>query len=509
MSLYSKQRARTAVFHTAMLRPPAQIGGLLAYVLLVRLLSEAEYGVYNLLYALLPLLTAAASFGLEHTLRRYQPEYLRQGEHRLADLIVRRISVLRFVATACVLALILLAWPKVAPFFKLDDYRTLFLLFCAVALTHFQCALLTIALSSHLLQKHSLGVQAVFSLGKAAAYATVGYGLGLDLWKVLLIDLALYVVLFIGLKVSYVRYAERKAGTLDRLPRAERWRLFKYGLFYNFNDAGTLPLQTRTDNFFIVAYLDAAAVGAYAFATQLGTMVLRATPLKFLESVVQPLFFSLDRDRAAERVKIYFSLLMTFSLLVTVPLFLFIACFHRPLVETVFAGKFLEYSYLLAVVFLFTALNGIDFPVALVAQLKEKAHIILASKIFALYNIGALLVLIPRLGVLGAVLASGTAMLFKNLFIWWFVRDLAVWKGAWRFVLATVAAWAPYPLLSVLWIRAVDHPAIELAGGALLWAVFFGLYLRYAALTAEQKALLGSLFPGRESRLLRAFGVAH
>src|SRR5690606_18874778 len=54
--IYSKQRARRAVFHTLARRPPGQIATVIGYVLLVRLLSEAEYGIYNLFYALLPLL---------------------------------------------------------------------------------------------------------------------------------------------------------------------------------------------------------------------------------------------------------------------------------------------------------------------------------------------------------------------------------------------------------------------------------------------------------------------
>src|SRR5690606_29705892 len=190
--IYSKQRARRAVFHTLALRPPGQIATVIGYVLLVRLLSEAEYGIYNLFYALLPLLASGASFGLEHTLRRYQPEYLKAGEHRLADRLVRRIALLRLAATAVVLGLLYAFWADVAPIFRVGDYRSWFLGFAGVALTHFQCTVLTIALSSHLLQKYSMSVQAGFAVLKVVGYAVVGFGWGLDLWRVFWIDLAAY-----------------------------------------------------------------------------------------------------------------------------------------------------------------------------------------------------------------------------------------------------------------------------------------------------------------------------
>src|SRR5690606_13471569 len=130
--LYSKQRARRAVFHTLLLRPPSQVATFIGYVLLVRLLSEAEYGVYNLFYALLPLLAAVASFGLEHTLRRFQPEYLKEGENRLADRLVRRIGLIRLASTAVVLALIYFLWPSVAPFFQIESYRSVFAIFAGL-----------------------------------------------------------------------------------------------------------------------------------------------------------------------------------------------------------------------------------------------------------------------------------------------------------------------------------------------------------------------------------------
>lgn len=43
----------------------------------------------------------------------------------------------------------------------------------------------------------------------------------------------------------------------------------------------------------------------------------------------------------------------------------------------------------------------------------------------------------------------------------------------------------------------------------LLWGIAFALYMRYFALTSEQRELLATLFPGKETRFLRAFGVVH
>src|SRR5690606_23400710 len=151
-----------------------------------------------------------------------------------------------------------------------------------------------------------------------------------------------------------------------------------------------------------------------------------------------------------------------------------------------------------------------DLPVTLVAQLKEKAHIILASRIFSIYNIGALMVLIPVMGIAGAIVASGTAMLMKNLFVWWFVRDLAVWKDGWRFLGRTILIWTVFVLIAGLGVDILaERPVFVLVFGFVTWGLLFAAYLRFGALTTEQRQLMGTFFPGRETRLLRALGVVH
>jgi len=81
---------------------------------------------------------------------------------------------------------------------------------------------------------------------------------------------------------------------------------------------------------------------------------------------------------------------------VQVPITAFVFVYHREIVQIVFGGKFLESSYLLPVVVVFSALNVIDKPVTLTAQYREKAGVILASKILSVYNVLVLLLLLPR-----------------------------------------------------------------------------------------------------------------
>ncbi len=102
MRLYDRSRARRSLFDTIAYRVLSQVTTVLGYIVLVRAMSKADFGVFNLLYSFIPLVGTLASLGLEQTLRRFQPEYLRQDKLAAAAWLVKRVATAR-LATNCVL----------------------------------------------------------------------------------------------------------------------------------------------------------------------------------------------------------------------------------------------------------------------------------------------------------------------------------------------------------------------------------------------------------------------
>ena len=173
-----------------------------------------------------------------------------------------------------------------------------------------------------------------------------------------------------------------------------------------------------------------------------------------------------------------------------------------------FGGKYISYSWLLPLTMLFATFNTISTPVTLAAQYAEKAAVILISKIFGIYNIIALLVLIPALGVYGAALASGSASVFKNLYIWWHIRHIARWTNWNSLILASLGYWGIFYLSALIIKFSADWPPLAiLAAGGILWVVFFLAFLRSQALCESDRNILGGLMRGRERRLLRRLGM--
>jgi O-antigen/teichoic acid export membrane protein len=508
MKLYSRASARRSLFHTAFFRAISQVASLASYVVLVRSLTEHSFGILSLLYSLIPVISTAASLGIEHTLRRFQPEYLQAGQAQRAAWLLRVAASARFAANIALLGLILLTWNWVAPFFKLGPYRHEFVLFSLLILIHFQASILQISLSSHMLQGYSVGMAVVLSVAKLLAYLVLARYESLTLTNAIVADTVGYALMYAGLRIAHMRYCRPPPGHAVSMEPGERRRLLRYSFYNNFNDAGTLLLTSKSDNFFLAALMNTVAVGAYSFYGRLNAMTAHMLPTRQFSNVIQPLFFAIPPAEAGRRVPRYFTLLANVTGAVQMPILAYALAYHAELVTVFFGGKFLEFSWLLPLIVTFSTLNRVENAVTLVAQYEEKAHIILLSKVAAIYNAIMLLVLIPVAGVYGAAIATGSAQILKNYFVWWHVRDMARWKNLGSVIAMSVLIWAPCLALCFamkFWLPA--SPGLQLLAGVAVCGAAALLYVRSPALSSSDREILASVFHGREARVLAWLGI--
>lgn len=441
------QKAIKATKYSILFRPMAQIVAGMSLIALVRLLSEHDYGVYNLLYSLIALLGMVLSLGINNTLQRFIPEYYARGEFVLANNLFWCASLFRLISNVVFLGIVLLLWEYMGPLFKITDYKNYFLLFTLIILLHMQRGILETCLNSYFLQKYSQSLSVVFVLIKGVGYG-IALLLQLDLWIVLLIDLLAYVSVFALLQVICLKKIPRQGGKNRNFPAEEKKRLKRYAFFYNFNDAGVGMLASNFDNFILVIFLNPVAVGGYAFCHRLMGMTVRLLPFNYLFDVIGPLFFMSNSGGETEQTRKNFQLLIKIAYIFSFPLFLLFLLLSEELVRIAFGGKFIEYSPILIGLSFFELVNAFAIPVNLVAQLQERADVILYSKIFAFYNLLADIIFIQFWGIWGAVLATGTAVLAKNLYIWFFVRQEANFSGMGQFFVRMIGGWL---LVAGLW----------------------------------------------------------
>ncbi len=510
MELYSRARARKALLHTFGFRAISQIATILSFLVLVRGLSEQSLGVFSLLYSVIPVIGTIGSLGLDPVLKRFQPEYLQAGNIAAAAWLTRVVTRVRLFSNVVVLIAITLAWNIVAPLFHLTAHRTDFELFSVVVLLYFQTLILQSSLASHMLHRYSVGSIAVLSIGKLISYLILYKFLAFTLRSAILADTASYVVAYGFLLVAHWR-ACRPAPEFRKYHAspAERKRLRRYAIANNFNESTSLLLYVQTDNFFIAALMNPAAVGAYSSYARVNEMTSNLIPGRLFENVVLPLFFATKPEQAAERLPRYFTLLANINMLVQWPLIAYTLVYHREIVELMFHGKFIEYSALLPVITAFAFTNNvISTPITVTALYQENATLILKSQLFGLYQVAAMLILIPFAGLYGAAIATGTLHLFRNLWVWWKVRTTARWTNFRAAMVSGMLIWGSAVIICFL-LRMVMRvpPVMSLIVGAAVCLAAGLAFVRSPAISDSDREILGNVLHGREAILLRWFGL--
>jgi O-antigen/teichoic acid export membrane protein len=269
-------------------------------------------------------------------------------------------------------------------------------------------------------------------------------------------------------------------------------------------------LHVQTDNFFIAAMMSPVAVGAYAFYVRLNDMAGNLIPTRLFDNILQPLFFSIRPEEAADRLPRYVTFMINICLMVQWPLFAYSLVYHREIVAFIFHGKFIEYSPLLPVIVGFAVTNSvISTPITMTALYAERASLILKSQLFGLYQIAAMLILIPLIGLYGAAISTGTLHLFRNLWVWWHVRATARWTNAAQGLCAGVLIWGAAVACCWLLKTEVRLPVpLQLCAGLLICAGALLIYIRSPAVSASDRSILAGVLHGRESALLSWLGLS-
>lgn len=478
------EKSLNAIKATLIFKTLSMSLGLAASVLIVRALSEMEFGIYSLLYTMISLLYMVASFGICDTLQRYIPEYYQRGEFIIAHNLYRTATFLRLIANTLILGLVLILWEQIAPVLKIAEYKQYFMLFTLVVFADMQRTMLDICLSSYFLQKYSKAIGCLFSGTRVLGYSLIII-FDLDLWIAITTDITAYLIVFTILQILYFRKIPTGRGKLRRFSQHERKRVMRYAFFYNFNDVGTGIMNSYFDNLIIAMYMSPVAVGAYTFCITMVVMIGKLLPIKYFKEIIQASFFSMGESSGAGNISQFFQSIVKINSIFTLPIFCFLLLYADDIILVVFDGKFADYALVLCAIFFF--FEVIAFPFALIAQLKEKARVIFFSKIFALYNLAADIVLISHWGLWGAVIATGTAVLGKNLFIWYFIKEDAGFKGLEGFFTKLTLYWAVSVLLMHYLDFLTDVPLLKLLTGGVLFSLLFLFQFRLNLFNTVEK----------------------
>jgi len=410
--------------HVIYQRLSVPIFNFLITIYVVKKLSVQDYGIYNLLYAIIGYLTLLTSMGILNILQRFLPEYNKKNEFSIVKRLVRSSLFIRLLLAIIYIVILVMLGPKLNFLLKVENIDYYIRFFSLGIILFLLIQVLEVSLGSLLLNKYILVSYFITTLIRGALvylFLEMNYGI----MGLLMAETVFYSFLAIMLFSSYyLGFARKKSTIQSDLPLK---RFLRYGGFSYFDEVGETILDVKTDFFVISTFLGPTMVGLYAFADKILEMVSKILPFKLLKSLIRPVFFSkFAETEGEETLNAHFNFLVKVIAFFAFPVFLGIIALGDKIILFLFDEKYLSALKILWVMAGFMMINSFQFPLQLVVQAKEKVEVTFISKIFSIYNLVGDILVVRPFGILGVGLVTCSARLFQNLFVFFRMKKYAL-----------------------------------------------------------------------------------
>jgi len=485
-------KIRKNSFYTIVGKLVTPIVTFLTTIYIVRMLSVNDYGVYNVLLAVMGYIGIFSSFGLPSIFQRYIPEFHERREIANLKRLITKGSLLMMTLLAVFILLVILFSGQLGRLFKIDNWPNYFKLFSLGIIFSLEGSLLAIALTSLFLHKYFVISNIVYVFTRAGVlYFLLKAGWGLE--GLLLGEVAAYGILMMAFAYCYYSKFSR-LNTINSKPSFPMRRLFRYGGFSYLNEMGVMILDVSTDFLVISIFLGPLAVGIYSFANRVSELFSRILPHTLLQEVIRPSFFTkFAQTNNQKDLQKMGNLLVKTIAFCSIPLTFGVFVLGDKTILHVFDPKYISSLKVLWIVATFLTIRAFRFPLGLILQATEKVNIIFYSKIFSVYNLILDLIVVKFWGITGIALVTGSAILFQNLFMYFFVYKYIRLRLCMR-PLAIIALNSMMMSLSIFWLRKYIVGFASLIVIAILGVmIYLGIAFLNKAFTHEERSIVNSI----------------
>jgi len=443
-------------------------------IILARLLSPAEYGLYSV--ALVPslMINLFRDWGVNSAMTKYVAHFrTEKKEEDVRDIIAA--GLIFEISTGLVLSLlsVFLAGFIASTIFHRPESAPLISI---VSITIFSGSLLTAAQSSFVgferMEFHSLilicqaVVKSVLSpllvlLGFGALGAVFGYTFSF-LVAGIVGSTILYFLLFRNLKRTKINRFE-KTKTLKTL--------LHYGVPLSiYFIQGAFLVQFY--GFVMAFYCSDVMIGNFQAATNFAVLLTFFTVP--ISTVLFPAFAKLDSQNEPQLLKTVFTSSVKYTAMLLVPATVAVMILSKPMISTLFGEQWVYAPFFLALYVmgnLFSGFGNLSMG-NLLTGLGETKMLMKLSLLTLLIGLPLAFLLIPNLGIVGVILGTllaGRPSMFLGLYwIWKRYRVTVDWGSSARiFVASAIAAATTYLSLNFLntveWLRLITGGIVFLA----------------------------------------------
>jgi O-antigen/teichoic acid export membrane protein len=483
-------------------RIAAFAAGLAANILIVRALSEHDWGVYSEIRTLLQFVLVFVMIGVDAAILKFAPMLRIRGGARIFSKTFRSLIVLQVGVWLCILLVSRFGYGFFNAFFKDETGQFSFFLQVAILCFIFELFMLLV---TRLFESwyETKRVAAVVVWGNIIYFGGIAlaFRLHLGIPGVFLAGavMNLFMVALLAPKAVQLIRSVPSEGTGPGIGAVLRFSL-------PFVVTGLLnQIVWRQSEVLLLGHFKGAeAAGFFSLAYRLPQQLLEFVPLTVWPIVMAGMSeaYAKDARNLPRAVYLYFKLIF----LLVVPVASLGFAFARPLIPIIYGVKMLPAALLTQLFFVVFSYSFLYTPMSMAFFVMGKSWInMLIFLSVAIIEIGLDCALIPRYGMWGAMVPVSFALVLAVILFHSVMRkvrrDVTMPSG---FVVRCSLAGIPTCLLSILSSRWSSPTSVALMVPAGIVLLFLGFRALKVIGTEEKELILRMPIPGKE-RLVALF----
>jgi O-antigen/teichoic acid export membrane protein len=461
---------------------------MLSQIVLARLLGPGQFGLFALGLTIIQITSIFALFGMHNGVVRFATPYWPENNIKFKS-VVFQVLIITLLASSLIGVGLFGFAPALAGYFKNPDLSWVIRLF-ATGLP-FIAGLRVAGASSRISKNMRFSVlseeiiQPIINLVLILSFYWVGW----RLFGAVAADVVSYLIAFLfALYFLRLLYPQAVSAAYKYQPITKA--VIVFSLPTVFTGMFTL-LINQVDRLFIGYYRPEVEIGIYQAISQ--TSMVFIVIMHAFNVILTPMIADLFHKNQLKRLDELYKISTKWGLYLSIPVFLIICFASQELIYVVFGVKYLSGTLPLIILTTAQLINVATGAVGfLLIMTGRQNQWLIISSIMLVADVILNLTLTPRYGMVGAAIATGSAV--SGLFIIGLLqvkREHGLWPYDRRFVKGIVSALIT--VLALILLKIVDIPSmgINLIMTIVLSVGVFGVLLWRLGLDREDEEFIG------------------
>jgi len=459
--------------------------GFLSKVIMVRFLSRAEYGVFNLALTILSIALMIVTMGFPYSLPREIAFYIERKPSRIGSLISTALIIVLMTSLTAT-ALLVLGSSHIANVFNEGKLVYAFnVISFALPISALINCFIAISRGFGRVREQVYFQKLLYPL---LWFLLIGIGAlakKIDFYYVFIVYLVAQAVTFFALVIDVFKLGLFKLGSINLKLGKE---LIRFSLPLMLSDIAGF-VMTWTDTLMLGYYKTSEVVGLYNSATPIARLIFRLSDsVAFLYTPLVSQFYVRGKINEMKRT---YQILTKWIFLLTLPLFSVMFLFPEVTINFLFGAKYVSASQalrILALGFTFYTLLGLNGWSLIV--IGESDFVMVSNLVSAVFNVILNAFLIPLYGMNGAAMATAVSYFVATVFrSFWLYKKTKIHPFTWNYVKPLVISFVLLGLIQSLHLR-VSNIWNAILALVIFLAVYFFLVLLSKSIDKEDVELL-------------------